>query len=173
MRIFRSRSPAVHIELHRCKGLPLEITNIDCDVVSAENTVHIGCNVAQTGQSCTYVCGYMEAEILPFAACLIACPHTGIALRACPSVQSDDKRACIATVIRHYLCHVGNAVESERIAVAYPGNVCFEYANTCIAYFFDDVALEKSAYPVYGMQLRLGPKTDFHPVFTGISTEIF
>ena len=114
--IFGTGAPAVHIQLHGRKSLPLEVAHIHCHIPSAEDAVHVTGDVSHSRQSGTDIGGNMESDIFPVSSCLVTCPDTGISLRSCPTVHRDDKRAGVTAVIRHDLCHIGNAVEAERIA---------------------------------------------------------
>ena len=87
MRILRIGSPAVHVQLHRRKGLPLEIADVDRYILSTEDTVHIRGDVRLSGKAGTDVGRDVETDVFPFASGLVARPYARIALGTCPSVQ--------------------------------------------------------------------------------------
>ena len=85
----------------------------------------------------------METDVFPVAARLVARPDGCISLCASPSVERDDEWACVVAIVRHDLCHVAHAVESEGVAVAYPSHVGLEHSHSCGAHLFYDVALQQ------------------------------
>ena len=166
-------APAIHIQLHGGKCLPLEITNIDCFILAAEDAVHIRTDVGLSGKAGTDISRYVETDIFPYAACLVARPDSGITLRACPAVKRDDERTGVVAIIRHNASHISHTVQSERVSGSHPGNVGFQYTYTCVTHFFHDVALQQSAYTFFRMQVGLCPKSDFHSVLTGVIAQAF
>ena len=64
--------------------------------------------------------------------------------------------------------HVGDAVQPEGVARAYPRHVGLEHTHARVTHFFHNVALQQGADALFGMQVRLRPKSDFHTVRMGI-----
>ena len=166
-------SPAIHIQLHRSKCFPLEITYIDYFVFSTEDTVHIRTNVRLAGQTGTDIGRDVETDIFPDTACLVARPDSGIALRACPAIQRDDKWTGITAIIRHNMSYVRHSIQSEGITGSYPCHVSFQYTHAGITDFFHDITLQQGTYTFFRMQVRLCPEPYFHTVFAGIISETF
>ena len=166
-------APAIHIQLHGGKCLPLEITNIDCFILATEDAVHIRTDVGLTGKAGTDISRYVETDIFPYAACLVARPDAGVTLRTCPTVERDDKGTGVIAIIRHDMSYIGHTIQPEGVSSSYPGNVGFKYTYTCVTHFFHDVALQQSAYTFFWMQVGLCPKSDFHSVLTGIIAQTF
>lgn len=125
MRIFLIRSPAVHVQLHRRPGLPLEVAGIHHEVLATENTVHVGCDVRLSGKPGADISRDVETDIFPLSACLVARPDSGITLRAGPTVERDDERTCVVSVIRHDMSDISHTVQTERVAPTDPCHVCF------------------------------------------------
>ena len=173
MRIFFVCTPSVHVELHRCECLPLEIAHVHNLILSAEDTVHIGCNVRLSRQARAYIGRDMEADILPHTACLVARPYSGIALRSCPTIERDNERTCVISIVRHDFTYICHTVKSERIACAYPCHVGFEHTHSGIAHFFHDVTLQQCAHAFLRMQVRLCPQSYLHPILTCIVAQFF
>ena len=80
----------------------------------------------------------MEANILPVAAGLIACPDRIVTLRTSPSVKGNDVRAD-ALVASHNVVRLLHAAKLEGVSVSYPCNVCLKCRYTGI-YFRIKVA---------------------------------
>ena len=80
-------APAIHIQLHGGKCFPLEITYIDCRILSTKDSVHIRADIRLAGQTGTYISRDVKTDIFPFASGLVARPDAGITLCACPAVQ--------------------------------------------------------------------------------------
>ncbi len=85
----------------------------------------------------------MEAYVLPFASLLVARPHADITLGACPAVEGDDEGTGLMAIIGHDMSHIGNAVESERIAGTHPRHICLQHSHTSIAYLFYYITLQQ------------------------------
>ena len=113
MRIFLIRSPAVHIQFHRRPGLPLEVAGVHCQVLASEDTVHVGRDVRLSGKSGTDISRDVETDVFPLSARLVTRPDTGITLCTGPTVEGDDKRTRIVSVIRHDMSDVGHTVQPE------------------------------------------------------------
>ena len=71
-------------------------------------------------------------------------------------------------IVGHDLCHIGDAVQSERITSAHPCHIGLQYAHTRVANLFHNVALQQGADAVDGMQVRLRPKPNLHAFLAGI-----
>ena len=161
-------SPAVHVQLHGGERFPLEIADVHQRVLSAENAVHVRTDIGLPGKAGADVGGNMETDILPDAARLVARPNAGIPLGSGPAVQGNNERAAVIPVVSHDLGYVRNTVQTEGIARAYPGDVRLQHAHSGVPHFLHDIALEQSADFRLGMQVGLGPQTDFHAVFPGV-----
>ena len=172
MRILRVGSPTVHVELHRCECLPLELAHIHRYVLASENSVHIARDVGLTRKSRTNECRYVEAYVLPIASCLVAAPYCSISLCSCPSVERNDERTRIRAVVRHDLSHVSHTVQSERIAIAYPRHVGLQHSHSSIAHLLYDVALQQRLYASLGMKVALCPQTYLNALRTGIVAKL-
>ena len=172
VRILGIGSPTVHVELHRCEGLPLELAHIHRNVLASEYSVHVARDVWLTRQARTYECRDVEAYVFPVASGLVAAPYGGITLRSCPSVERNDERTCIRSVVRHDLSHVSYTVQSERIAVAYPCHVGLQHSHSSIAHLLDDVALQQRFYSSLGMKVALRPQTYLNALRTGIVAKL-
>ncbi len=171
MRIFLVRSPAVHIQLHRRPGFPLEVAGIHRQVLAAEDTVHVGRDVRLSGKPRTDISRDVETDVFPLAARLVARPDAGITLRSRPSVERDDERTRVVSVIRHDMSDVSYTVQAERVAPAYPCHVCLQDTNACIAHLFYDVALQQGTDAVFRVQVGLCPKADLDTVLMGVVGE--
>ena len=115
----------------------------------------------------------MEADIFPVATRLVAAPNACIALRAGPAVERDDKRAGIAAILGHDFAHVGHAVQAEAITCAHPSHVGLEHAHAGIAHFFHNVSLQQGFDTLFGVQVALRPKSDFHTLAAGVFAKLF
>ena len=166
-------SPAIHIQLHGSKCFPLEITYIDYFVFSTEDTVHIRTNVRLAGQTGTDIGRDVKTDIFPDTARLVARPDSGIALRACPAIQRDDKWTGITAIIRHNMSYVRHSIQSEGITGSYPCHVSFQYTHAGITDFFHDITLKQCTDSFFGMEVGLCPKPDFHSGLAGIVTQFF
>ena len=171
MRIFLIRSPAVHVQLHRRPGLPLEVAGIHHEVLATENTVHVGCDVRLSGKPGADISRDVETDIFPLSACLVARPDSGITLRAGPTVERDDERTCVVSVIRHDMSDISHTVQTERVAPTDPCHVCFQDSYTGISYLLYNVALQQGSDAVFRMQVGLCPKTDFDTVLMSVIGE--
>ena len=172
MRILGIGSPTVHVELHRCEGLPLELAHIHRNVLASEYSVHVARDVWLTRQTRTYECRDVETYVFPVASGLVAAPYGGVTLCSCPSVERNDERTRIRSVVWHDLSHIGNAVQSERIAVAYPCNIGLQHSHSGIAHLLNDVALQQRLYSCLGMKVALCPQTNLHTLRTGIVAKL-
>ena len=172
VRILGIGSPTVHVELHRCEGLPLELAHIHRNVLASEYSVHVARDVWLTRQTRTNECRYVETYVFPVASGLVAAPYGGVTLCSCPSVERDDERTRIRSVVWHDLSHIGNAVQSERIAVAYPCNIGLQHSHSGIAHLLNDVALQQRLYSCLGMKVALCPQTNLHALRTGIVAKL-
>ena len=114
----------------------------------------------------------MEADVLPVAACLVARPDTGIALRTSPAVQADDEGAGVRAVVGHNFANVGHTVQSETIACADPSHVGLEHTHAGIAHLLDDVALEEGFDAFFRVEVALRPQADFHAFATGVFAKL-
>ncbi len=168
LRILGVIPPAIHVELHGREGLPLEIADVDLQVLATEDTVHVRGDVSHARESRANIGGDVETNVLPLATGLVATPYACIALCAGPSVEGDDEGAGIVAIVGHDVCHVGNAVETKGVAIAHPGHIGLEHPHTGVAHLFDDVALQQGTDAVDGMEVRLGPEPNLHTVLTGI-----
>ena len=110
----------------------------------------------------------MEADVLPFAARLVAAPDAGIALRAGPSVEREDEGTGVVAVVGHDFAHVAHAVEAEAVAPSHPGYVGFEHTYAGIAHLLDNVALQQCFNALLGVQVALRPQTDFYAFAAGV-----
>ena len=173
LRVFGVQSPAVHVEFHGGKSLPLEFPDIDGDVFPAEDAVHVGSDVGLPGKPGANKGRDVEADVFPVPSGLVAAPDAGIALRACPAVQGNDEGAGIAAVIRHDGADIGNPVQAEGVACSYPGNVGFQHPHACVTDFPDNVPLQEGFDAFLGIEVGLGPQSDFHAVLAGIVAEGF
>ena len=115
----------------------------------------------------------MEADIFPVATCLVAAPNACIALRACPAVERDDKRAGVVAILGHDFAHVGHAVQAEAIACAHPSHVGLEHAHAGVAHFFHDVSLQQGFDAFFWIEVALRPKSDFHALAAGVFAKLF
>ena len=115
----------------------------------------------------------METNIFPHTACLVARPNSGITLCACPTVQRDNERTCIISIVRHNTAYVSHTVQPEGVSGTYPRYVCFQYTHACITHLFHNITLQQSTYAFLRMQVWLCPKSDLHSVLTGIISQTF
>ena len=115
----------------------------------------------------------METDILPLATGLVAAPYSGIALRSGPTVQRNDEGTRVATIIRHDLRHVRHTVQAEAVSGAHPCHVGLEHTHTGVTYFLHDIALQKGFNTFLGMQVALGPETNFNTLAAGIVAKFF
>jgi len=146
-------APAVHIQLHRTKCFPLKITYIDCFILATEDSVHVRTNIRLTGKAGAYISRDMETNIFPHTACLVARPNSGITLCACPTVQRDNERTCIISIVRHNTAYVSHTVQPEGVSGTYPRYVCFQYTHACITNLFHNITLQQSTYAFLRMQV--------------------
>ena len=172
VRILRIGSPTVHVELHRRECLPLELAHINWYVLASEYSVHVARDVGLSRQSRTNECRNVETYVLPVATGLVAAPYCSIALCSCPSVERDDERTRIRTVVRHDLSHVSHTVQSERVAVAYPCHIGLQHSHSGIAHLLDDVALQQWFYASLGMKVALRPQTYLNALRTSIVAKL-
>ena len=171
MRIFGIAAPAIHVQTHCGEGLPFELSHVDDWILSAEDTIVVACDVGDTRKSGSDEGRDVEADVLPVATGLIARPDGCVSLCTSPSIERDDERTGIPAIVRHDLSHVSHTVQSEGIAVAYPGHVGLEHSYAGCSHLLHDVALQERFDAVFRMQVRLGPESDFHTVLAGVITE--
>ena len=153
MRILGIAAPAIHVQTHRGEGLPFEFSHVDDWILSAEDTVVVACDVGDTRKSGTDEGRDVEADVLPFAARLVARPDGCVSLCTSPSIERDDEWTGIPAIVRHDLSHVGHTVQSEGIAVAYPGHVSLEHSYASGSHLLHDVALQERLNAVFRMQV--------------------
>ncbi len=173
LRVLGVAAPAVHVELHGCECLPLEIAHVDRHVLSAEDTVHIAGDIGLARQSAADIGGDVETYVLPLAAGLVTCPDGGVALCASPTVQTDDEGTCLGTVVRHHLSHVSHTVEAETVAGSNPCYVSLQHSHAGIAYLSHDVSLQQSLHSLLGMQVALSPQSYLHTALAGVVAKLF
>ena len=171
--IFGVAAPAVHVEFHGRERLPLELAHVDRHVLATEDAVDIRRDVGLARKAGADKRGNVEADIFPVATCLVAAPNACIALRAGPAVERDDKRAGVAAILGHDFAHVGHAVQAEAIACAHPSHVGLEHAHAGIAHFFHNVSLQQGFDTLFGVQVALRPKSDFHALAAGVFAKLF
>ena len=172
VRVLRIGAPAVHVELHGREGLPLEVADVYRDVAASEDAVHVGRDVGLPGEPRSDVCRDVEADVLPVSSGLVAGPYRGITLRPGPSVERDDERARVVSVVGHDVPDVCHAVQAERIASADPRDIGLQHPHPCVAHLLDDVALEQGVDAVLRMEIRLGPESDLHAPLAGIFSQL-
>ena len=171
--VFGVAAPAVHVEFHGRERLPLELAHVDGHVLAAEDAVDIRRDVGLARKAGADKRGNVEADIFPVAARLVAAPNACIALRAGPAVERDDKRAGVAAILGHDFAHVGHAVQAKAIACAHPSHVGLEHAHAGIAHFFHNVSLQQGFDTLFGVQVALRPKSDFHALAAGVFAKLF
>ena len=115
----------------------------------------------------------MEADILPVAACLIACPHGIIALRAGPSVKGNDIGTGILNLC-HRLISSLHAAELEGIAGAHPRNVRLKSGHTC-SYLRVKIAEKMPGCIGVGirLQITLSPESGGNTFLRSIICKLF
>ena len=170
--VFGIAAPAVHIEFHRREGFPLKFAHVDGHVLTAEDTIDITRDIGLAAQSRADEGRDMEANVLPVAACLVARPDTGIALRTGPAVQADDEGAGVRAVVGHNFADIGHTVQAETIACADPSHVGLEHTHASIAHFLDNVALQEGFDAFFRVEVALRPQADFHAFATGVFAKL-
>ncbi len=170
--IFLVRTPAVHVELHRREGFPLEIARVDYGLLAAEDAVHVGRYVGLARESRTDVGRDVETDVFPLATRLVARPDACVTLCARPAVERYDERTRVVAVIRHDLRHVGYAVQAERVTRADPRHVGLQDAHARVADLFYDIALQQCAHLGFGVQVRLRPQAYLHALLAGVIAQL-
>ena len=172
MRILGISAPAIHVQSHCGEGLPFKLAHVHYRILSAEDTIVIGGDVGDSRKSGTDEGRDVEADVLPVATGLVARPDGCIALCAGPAIKRDDERTGILAIVRHNLSHVRYTIQSERIAVAYPGHIGLEYSYACMSHLLHDITLQKRLDALLWVQVRLCPESDFHTVLAGVISKL-
>ena len=87
MRILGISAPAIHVQSHCGEGLPFKLAHVHYRILSAEDTIVIGCDVGDSRKSGTDEGRDVEADVLPVATGLVARPDGCVALCAGPAIQ--------------------------------------------------------------------------------------
>src|SRR5690606_32394742 len=145
--------PSIHIQFHRCKGLPLKVAGIDLRILSSENTIHIRSDIRLSRQTRTNIGRNMESYIFPLSTGLISRPDTSIALCASPAIQRNNKWSGIIAVIRHDMTYIGYPIQPEGITRSDPSNICFQDPNTSIPNLLHDISLQQGIDTILRMKV--------------------